>query len=182
MNVGNYSQSTLNIFNGRQTVKTNENSINLEDEDRRNRNTAFKREDFVSQFWNMTDSMPRENQVSFAASVIANRIMKQGMTEENKSFLQNVSNRFSPQEIGNLKAQVLNHPSVKGQSGNDVEAFLKDFDKFITSQQGSDLEPAKKQQVSPRFKNPDEIFFQTTLKHDATNKPTMDLYRVAAAI
>ena len=55
MNVGNYSQSTINIFNARQTARNNESKINLEDEDRRNRDTAFKRDDLVSQFWNMTE-------------------------------------------------------------------------------------------------------------------------------
>lgn len=136
MNVGNYSQSTINIFNARQTARNNESKINLEDEDRRNRDTAFKRDDLVSQFWNMTDSMPRANQVEFAASIVANRIMKQGITDENKSFLQNISNRFSPEEIGNSKTKVLNHPSVKNQNSGDVETFLQDFDKFISSQEG----------------------------------------------
>ena len=182
MNVKNYSQSTLNLFNGQQNAKTRETSLNLEDEDKRNRNTAFKRDDFLSQFWNMTDSMPRQNQISFAASVVANRIMKQGITEENKSFLQNISNRFSPEEIGTLKGEILNHPMVKNQKSSDVEAFLQNFDQFITSQKGNDLDPTRKQQVSPRLKNSDEIFFQTTLKHDATSRPTIDLYRAAAAV
>lgn len=182
MNVGNYSQSTINIFNARQTTRNNESKINLEDEDRRNRDTAFKRDDLVSQFWNMTDSMPRANQVDFAASIVANRIMKQGITDENKSFLQNISNRFSPEEIGNLKTKVLNHPSVKNQNSGDVETFLQDFDKFISSQEGGNGATTRKQQVSPRLRNPDEIFFQTTLKHEATTRPTIDLYRVAAAV
>ncbi len=182
MNVGNYSQSTINIFNARQTPRNNESKINLEDEDRRNRDSAFKRDDLVSQFWNMTDSMPRSNQVAFAASIVANRIMKQGITDENKSFLQNISNRFSPEEIGNLKNQVLNHPSVKNQNSGDVETFLQDFDKFLTSQEGDNGATTRKQQVSPRLRNPDEIFFQTTLKHEATTRPTIDLYRVAAAV
>ncbi len=178
MNVGNYSQSTLNIFNGRQSARTTETRINLEDEGRKNRHTTDQGNDLVSQFWNMTDSMPRDNQISFAASIVANRIMKQGITDENKSFLQNISNRFSPEEIGNLKNEILNHPAVKNQANSDVETFLKDFDKFIASQKGTDLEPTRKQQVSPRLKNPDEIFFQTTFNQ----QPSIDLYRAAAAV
>lgn len=178
MNVGNYSQSTLNIFNGNQKTNTSETKINLENEGRRDRHTAYQGNDLVSQFWNMTDSMPRENQISFAASIVANRIMKQGITDENKSFLQNISNRFSPEEIGNLKKEILNSPAVKNQSNSDVETFLKDFEKFIANQKGNDLEPAKKQQVSPRLKNPDEIFFQTT----SNQQPAIDLYRAALAV
>jgi hypothetical protein len=71
---------------------------------------------------------------------------------------------------------------VKNQKSSDVEAFLQNFDQFITSQKGNDLDPTRKQQVSPRLKNSDEIFFQTTLKHDATSRPTIDLYRAAAAV
>jgi hypothetical protein len=178
MNVGNYSQTTLNIFNGKKNAATAETRINLEDEGRRNLHSAYQGNDLVSQFWNMTDSMPRDNQISFAASIVANRIMKQGITDENKSFMQNISNRFSPEEIGNLKNEILNHPAVKSKSDSDVEAFIKDFDKFIASQKGSDLEPTRKQQVSPRIKNPDEIFFQTTFNQ----KPSVDLYRAAASI
>lgn len=59
------SQSTLNIFNGRQNTVNNETRINLEDEGRKTGHTAANGNDLVSQFWNMTDSMPRENQVSF---------------------------------------------------------------------------------------------------------------------
>lgn len=181
MNIGNFSQSTYNIASGQQIQKRSETSINLEDEDRRNRNSAFKKDNLVNQFWNMTDSMPRENQISFAASVVANRIMKQGVTEENKSFMQNISNRFSPQEIGNLKTEILNNPAVKGKNSGDVAAFLQEFDKFIESQKANELEPAKKQQASPRFRSPDEIFFQTTFNNEATKKTNSNL-RPAAAV
>ena len=148
MNVGSYNQSTLNISTDKLTQKKSETAINLEDEDRRNRHSAFKKDDLVSQFWNLTDSMPRENQISFAASIVANRVMKQGITDENKSFLQNISNRFSPAEIGNLKNEILNHPAVKGKNSGDVAAFLQDFDKLISSQKANELEPAKKQQAN----------------------------------
>lgn len=181
MNVGNYSQSTFNIFSRQQTEKKPETSINLEAEDRRNRNSAFKKDDLLSQFWNMTDSMPRENQISFAASIVANRIMKQGITDENKSFIQNISNRFSPEEIGNLKNEILNHPAVKGKNSDDIQAFLQDFDKLITSQKAGELEPARKQQAGPKFRTPDEIFFQTTFNNEATRKGTFSLNQAAAA-
>lgn len=105
--------------------------------------------------------------------------MKQGITDENKSFLQNISNRFSPEEIGNLKNEILNHPAVKNQTSTDVANISKDFDKFMASQKDSDLNQLGKQQVvSPRLKSPDEIFFQTT----CNQQPSIDLYRAAAAI
>ena len=179
MNVGNFSQSTVSIFNGHQSTRTRENSINLESEGRHNRHTTGKADDLVSNFWNMTDSMPRQNQISFAASIVANRIMKQGITDENRSFLQNISNRFSPEEIGNLKSEIIKHPAVQNQKSSDVQTFLQDFEKFISGQKGSDLEPARKQQVSPNLKSPDDIFFQTT---QALQAPTIDLYRAALAV
>ncbi len=176
MNVGNYSQSTLNIFNGGQSSRTRETSINLENEGRQSRHTKVRTDDLVSQFWNMTDSMPRQNQISFAASIVANRIMKQGITDENRSFLQNISNRFSPEEIGNLKKEIAEHPTVKNQKTDDIQAFMKNFDRFMESQKSSDLEPTRRQQVSPNLKNPDDIFFQTT------SAAKIDFYRAALAV
>lgn len=179
MNVGNYTLSTFNRMTNQQTRKSSETPINLEAEDQRNRHSAFKKEDLVNQFWNITDSMPRENQISFAASVVANRIMSQGITDENKSFVQNIGNRFSPEEIGTLKNEVLNHPSVKGKNSSEVEAFLKDFEQFIDAQKAGELEPVKKQQAGPRFRTPDEIFFQTTFNIEAVKKATLNMASAA---
>ena len=47
----------------------------------------MQQDDFASTIWNMTDSMPRANQISFTAAVIANKKVNQGITDENKAFL-----------------------------------------------------------------------------------------------
>lgn len=169
MNVGKFNQTTLKAFSGNTASKRTENS-SFDIENRQTRPNSAKKDDLVSQFWNITDSMPRENQVSFAATVMAGRIMKQGITEENKSFLQNVSNRFSPEEIGAIKKQVMNNPAVQGQSNSDIEKFFKDFDQFISQQNATELDPLKKQQAQPRFRTPEEIFFQTTFNSHAMDQ------------
>jgi hypothetical protein len=169
MNVGRLNQTTFNpLLNSAQ--KKAENSTSIEIEDRQMRHSAAKKDDLVNQFWNITDSMPRENQISFAATVVAGRIMKQGITDENKSFMQNISNRFSPEEIGSIKQQILNHPSVKGQNSGEIEKFLKDFDQLISNQNSSELDPLKKQQANPRLRTPEEIFFQTTFNSNQMNQ------------
>ena len=167
MNIGKLNQTAYSAFSGNTATKKVDTSNSFEIEDSQMRHSASKKDDLVSQFWNITDSMPRENQLSFAATVVAGRIMKQGITDENKSFMQNISNRFSPEEIGALKQEVLNHPSVKGQNSNEVEKFFKDFDQFISNQNATELDPLKKQQANPRFRSPEEIFFQTTFNSNS---------------
>lgn len=169
MNVGKFNQTTIRALSGNAAAKKIDSSNSFEIENRQTRPQSARKDDLVSQFWNITDSMPRENQLSFAATVVAGRIMKQGITEENKSFMQNISSRFSPEEIGALKQQVMNHPSVKGQNTSDIEKFFKDFDQFISKQNTTELDPLKKQQAQPRFRTPEEIFFQTTFNSQAVS-------------
>lgn len=162
MNIGNLNQ---NLYNRSNSAKNNgkiETRLSFEADERRLRDTAFKKEDLVSKFWNMTDSMPRENQVAFAATIIAGRIMNQGMTDENQSFMKNVSNRFSPDEIGALKKQVIEHPAAKGKSSGELEKFFNDFEQLIANQKKEELDPAQKQQATPRLRSAEDIFFQTT--------------------
>ncbi len=173
MNVGKFNQTALNAFSNKAATKKIDSSNSFEIEDRQMRPNPAKKDDLVSQFWNITDSMPRENQLSFAATVVAGRIMKQGITEENKSFVQNISSRFSPEEIGALKKQVMNHPSIKGQSSGDIEKFFKEFDQFISNQNTTELDPLKKQQAQPRFRTPEEIFFQTTFNSQAMEQTSL---------
>jgi len=169
MNVGSYKYDQLNALtrqNSRKQVEKESYSI----DSRATKHTADKKDDLVNKFWNLTDSMPRENQVSFAATVVAGRIARQGITDENKSFMQNISNRFSPEEIGAIRQQVMNHPSTKGHEGVDIDKFIREFDQFISSQKSTELEPLKKQQANPAMMKPEEIFFRTTLNSKFLNQ------------
>ncbi len=171
MNIGTINQELYRPLNGSKGTSRPETRISFEADEKRLRDKAFKKDDFVSRFWNMTDSMPRNSQIAFAATVIAGRIMNQGMTDENKAFMKNVSNRFSPEEIGALKQQVLEHPAVKGKSSGDLEKFLNDFDKMVAEQKNHELDPLNKQQAIPRLRSADDIFFQTTSNFNPLYRP-----------
>lgn len=173
MNIGTINQELFRPLTGNKNNSRPETRISFEADEKRLRDSAFKTDDLVNRFWNMTDSMPRDSQIAFAATVIAGRIMNQGMTDENQAFMKNVSNRFSPEEIGALKQQVITHPAATGKSTGELEKFLNDFDKMIAEQKNHELDPLNKQQAIPRLRSADDIFFQTT----STFNP---LYRPAA--
>ncbi len=172
MNVGKFNQALLSTANNQINRKRDQEINSIAIENTKMHHSNAKKDDLLTKFWNMTDSMPRDNQVAFAATVVANRIMKQGITEENKSFMQNISNRFSPEEIGALKNQVKNHPAVAGHQGSDIEKFFADFDQFISNNKSTELEPLKKQQANPPMRSPEDIFFQTTFNSNLMGRVT----------
>ncbi|MEW6708579.1 MAG: hypothetical protein AB1403_02060 [Candidatus Riflebacteria bacterium] len=171
MNVGAYNQTMFTRYN--RTANNNsraEVSISFDDEGRRMNHTSFNKDDLMNQFWGMTGNMPKENQISLAASVMATKVFDQGITPETKNFLQNISNRFSPEEIGSLKKEIKNHPAMQNKAKSALDKFLNDFDAFISGQQSTQMENLQKQQANPKFRTPEEIFFQTTF----LNKPLIE--------
>lgn len=115
----------------------------------------------VDTYWNLTDSMNRENQLSFAASVIANRVMSQGMTDENESFIRNISNRFNDEELETLKAEIESLATKNMTNTTDVEAFLQSFDSLVQSQKGAGQIGGL--QSLPQFKRSNDVFFRATM-------------------
>lgn len=174
MNIGKFNPNIFNRPDSAKNSSRQETGISFEADEKRLRNTALKKDDLVNKFLNMTDSMPRDNQVAFAATVIAGRIMNQGMTDENQAFMKNISNRFSPEEIGALKKQVMAHPAASNKSGSELEKFLNDFEQTISEHKNHELDPLNKQQASPKLRSADDIFFQMT----STLNP---LYKALAA-
>lgn len=115
----------------------------------------------VETYWNITDSMSRENQLSFTASVIANRIMTQGITDENESFIRNISNRFNADELEALKSEVQNLASKNMFDVNEIETFLQSFDSLVQSQKGAGQIGGL--QTLPQFKRSNDVFFRATM-------------------
>ena len=105
MNVNEINQSFSNYYQNQIKQKIN-NSVNLQVSDSNSVYATMQQDDFASTIWNMTDSMPRANQISFTATVLANKMVNQGITDENRAFLKEVSNRFSPEEMNTLKAEI----------------------------------------------------------------------------
>jgi hypothetical protein len=162
MNIGMIRQNTLGKIPQTDRQNKDQAAISFEEEGRRMNHTAFNKDDLLNQFWNMTNSMPKDNQISLAASVTASKVFDQGITAETTNFLKTLSRRFSPEDIGSLKNEIRNHPMIKNKSSEDIEKFINEFDAFISSQQTGQTETLQKQQANPKFRTPEELFFQTT--------------------
>ena len=79
MNVNEITQSVSNYYQ-QQIKKRDANDVNLQVNDSNSVYATMHQEDFASTIWNMTDSMPRENQISFTAEVLTNKMLNQGIT------------------------------------------------------------------------------------------------------
>ena len=58
MNIGTINQELYRPLTGKKTNARQETRISFEADEKRLRDKAFKKDDLVSRFWNMTDSMP----------------------------------------------------------------------------------------------------------------------------
>jgi hypothetical protein len=176
MNVNEINQSFSNFYQQQIKQKYN-NDVNLQVSDSNSVYSTMQQEDFASTIWNMTDSMPRANQISFTAEVLANKMLNQGITDENIAFLKKVSNRFSTDEMDKLKNEIMKNPKI--QSGNNsavIQEFLGSLEEIMSDKANEALQSQLKEKNLHKFRSMDEIFFQTSLIFDATKKGlfTMD--------
>ena len=170
MNVNELNQSFSNFY--QQKMKRNyNNDINVQVNDSNAvYATTMQHDDFANTIWNLTDSMPRANQISFTATVIANKMLNQGITDENKNFLKNVSKRFSEEERNTLKSEIMDNPKMKTSNSGFIQEFLNSFDEILSNKANEAIQSQLKSKNLHKFRSADEIFFQTTLLFDATKK------------
>lgn len=173
MNINSLSQGIFDKINKSRAIKKNQTAqLKFDHENKLMGASGFPKNDLLAQFWGMTDKMPKKDQISLAASVIASKVFQNGMTPENKTFIKNIKNRFSPDEIGNLESQVKAHPMIQGKPADKVADFMKELDGFL-NKQNSEIGAIKQQQPTAAPRLPEEIFFQTTLKFGNFNKATV---------
>jgi hypothetical protein len=165
MNVGSFNQSLFNSAQRPNSANRQSKALSFDDEGKKMKHSELQQDDLLNQFWSMTDEMPRKNQISLAASAVASKVFKNGISSDSKAFLKNIGDRFSPEEIGELKTELKSHPMMKEKSIKDIEGFFQQLDKVMSSQ-SANTEDAQKQQKSPNLRTPEEIFFQTTLKYN----------------
>ena len=176
MNVNEINQSFSNFYQQQIKQKYN-NDVNLQVSDSNSVYSTMQQEDFATTIWNMTDSMPRANQISFTAEVLANKMVNQGITDENIAFLKKVSNRFSTDEMDKLKNEIMNNPKIQSGSNTEViKEFLGSLEENMSDKANEALQSQLKEKNLHKFRSMDEIFFQTSLLFDATKKGlfTMD--------
>lgn len=175
MNVNEINQSFSNYYQQQIKKRYNNNDVNLQVSDSNSVYATLQQEDFASTIWNMTDSMPRANQISFTAAVIANKMVNQGITKENIAFLKDVSNRFSQEEMKTLKSEIMSDPKIKSGDTSVVQEFLSSLDEIMNDKSNEALQSQLKQRNLHKFRSMDEIFFQTSLLFDATKKGLFSL-------
>lgn len=163
MNIGSLN-TTMQNYGVKSNIKKNEVKLDFSadlNSSAASMGTSF--DNLVDKYFNITDSMPRDGQISFAASIIANRVMPQGITGENEGFVKNIGKKFNLEEINTLKSEVRASALIKNKESQEIDAFLKNFDEFINIQKKAELESIKEQQAQPRYNNPADVFFRATM-------------------
>ena len=159
MNVNEINQSFSNYYQQQIKRSYNNNDVNLQ----------------VSDSNSVYAPLPRANQISFTAAVIANKMVNQGITKENIAFLKDVSNRFSQDEMKTLKSEIMSDPKIKSGDSSVVQEFLSSLDEIMNDKSNEALQSQLKQRNLHKFRSMDEIFFQTSLLFDATKKGLFSL-------
>lgn len=170
MNVNEVNSSVAAFYHNKIQNKYENNDVNLQVNDSNSTYATVQQDDFASVIWNMTDSMPRENQIAFTAEVITSKLLHQGATDENKAFLKNISSRFSNDEMNTLRTEIMNDPKIQQSDAESVKEFLTSLDEILSDNANEALQSQLKQQNLHKFRSMDEIFFQTSLLFDATRK------------
>lgn len=172
MNVGNVNARTQQNESVRSRAQNIEPAITFDSTERRMEHSSFQSSDLLQDFWNLTQRMPRQDQMSLAATVLASQANQNGITNDARSFIANLKSRFTQSEIGSIRDMVENHTSLKTKSKaqinefwNQIEQVMSDID---TREAGDSL---TENGSRPLPRSPEEIFFQTTLNTiDRVNK------------
>lgn len=147
-------------------LKAGGNTLNYDHEERRMQHTNFQNNRLTYSFWELTNGMSRQNQISMAASVMVNQLVENGLTKDMQEFTQTIGRKFSADELQALKKEIKGHKLLLKRSGIEIDAVMKHVENLWPS-----LSQPYKAGETPKNKiplrSPDEIFFQT-----AFNKPT----------
>ncbi len=141
-----------------------ETTLNYDSEERRMEHTSFQKRGILSDFWDVTAKLPRNEQVSLAASVLVQQVAQNGPTTENRTFVRQLGSRFSNDELATLKSIVERHPLLQKRSKSDASDLLQQIETLLKDSRPLQVqENAPTPRLQPRPLSPDEIFFQTTL-------------------
>lgn len=117
---------------------------------------SSSKDSLTEKYLNITDSMSRKNKISFAASIMTNKIMSEEINNENSSFMKNIASGFSSDEINSLKNEIRSFAASKNSNSVDVEEFLSVFDGIVNEQK--QLGIIGKQQAKPALNNIDNFY------------------------
>ncbi|HOY66180.1 MAG TPA: hypothetical protein PLP29_04775 [Candidatus Ozemobacteraceae bacterium] len=164
MNVGTLNSRMPRLESPAARSRTNEPAIIFDNTERRMEHSSFQVPNMLQDFWNLTQRMPRQDQMSFAATVLASQAGQNGISSEARPFLANLKERFSGSELDAIQKMVRNHPSLQNKPTGQIDAFWEQVEQVwseLDSQKADDGLPTREAGPAPR--TPEEIYFQTTL-------------------
>ena len=133
MNINGINEYSNNYFTKIQRLK--DSQINYETG---NFHSIFSAEqnsgkdNLTDKYLNITDSMSRKEKVSFAASIMTNRIMGEETNDENTSFMKNIASGFTSDEIDSLKNEIRTFATIKNTNSSEVENLINMFDGIVS--------------------------------------------------
>lgn len=172
MNVGTITTRSQQLETARSRNRNAEPAISFDSTERRMEHSSFRSSDILQDFWNLTQRMPRQDQMSLAATVLASQSNQNGMSSETRSFIANLKTRFSPSEIETIRGMFEKHASLKSKSETQIQDLWNQIQQVlsnnVTEETGDSL---TENGTRPLPRTPEEIYFQTTLNTiDRVNK------------
>ncbi|HNW34457.1 MAG TPA: hypothetical protein PKM25_05965 [Candidatus Ozemobacteraceae bacterium] len=164
MNVGTVNTPVQRFDTPSSRNRNSEPAIIFDNAERRMEHSSFQNPNMLQDFWNLTQRMPRQDQMSLAATVLASQANQNGVSSEARPFLANLKNHFTPSEIKSIQSMVRNHPSLQNKPSGQIDAFWEQVEQVWTdldTQKADDGIPSRNGR--PALRSPEEIYFQTTL-------------------
>jgi len=142
-----------------------ENTLSYDDTERRMEHSMFQPNHILNNFWDVVQNLPKQDQMSLAANVMATQFSQNGTTRENRDFIRSFKNRFSPEDLDSILKQVGRHPLLQqttGEKKNEIMRTIQELLEVPAAIKAEDkLTPAPGR---PLPRSPEEIFFQMSLK------------------
>lgn len=172
MNVGMVNTRTQQLGSVRSRSQSVEPAITFDSTERRMEHSSFQSSDILQDFWNLTQRMPRQDQMSLAATVLASQANQNGISNDARSFIANLKSRFTDSEIDSIRGMVEKHTSLQAKSKAQINEFWSQIEQVLsdldTREAGDSL---TENDSRPLPRSPEEIYFQTTLNTiDRVNK------------
>ncbi|OQA05947.1 MAG: hypothetical protein BWY66_02141 [bacterium ADurb.Bin374] len=172
MNVGTILPRSQQLDSARSRNRDSEPAISFDSTERRMEHSSFQSSDILQDFWNLTQRMSRQDQMSLASTVLASQANQDGISSDARSFIANLKTRFSPSEIETIRGMFEKHASLKSKSDAQIQDLWNQIQQVLSGNKTEETGDSLTENDSrPLLRSPEEIYFQTTLNTiDRVNK------------
>jgi hypothetical protein len=141
-------------------------AVTHDDSERRMRPTGMQAASLRHSFWDLTESLPRANQVNLAATYLVSQVMQNGVTQPQRDFLSSAQTKFSPDDMQMLQEQLRKHPLIAEQPAGIREGLRQQIETLLSGgapQKVQEIRPQPQIQDVPA-RTPNELFFHTSFR------------------